>query len=93
MSQSAGRLTGPAPHHVIQHTANEQKEQQRNRGIKVGLTAANEAFIERHACGEENTEQIGTSMLTRLRFNAPSADMKNGRPAKATAGTAMSAEM
>ena len=42
---------------MLEHPSDQQKERQRQCGVKIGMRAAIERFIQRHACGQEDGQR------------------------------------
>ena len=55
--QVADGLPGPFAHHVIQRAPDQQKEQQRDRGIEIGVRAVLHRLVDAHAEGEQHAER------------------------------------
>jgi len=52
-------------HHAIKRAPDQQKEQQRDRGVEIGVRAMLHRLVNAHAEGEQHPSEIGTSMLVR----------------------------
>ena len=78
--ETLDRRTSPFPHHVIERAADQQKEQQRNRGIEIGVRPVVDRLVQAHPEGEENADRDRHIHVGPAPAEARQAERKNTRP-------------
>ena len=69
--QSLDGRARPLAHHVVERAADQQEEQQRGRGVEIGVRAVMDGLVEAHAEGQQDADRdrhvhVGAAMTQRL---------------------------
>ena len=69
--QSLDGRARPLAHHVVERTADQQEEQQRGRGVEIGVRAVMDGLVEAHAEGQQDADRdrhvhVGAAVTQRL---------------------------